>query len=131
MAITEEARFQLFEKLRKALGAEEATTLMEHLPPLGWADVATRRDLDHLEVAMRRDLEHLEVVTRGDLEHLEGAMRGDLEHLEGVMDRRFDELERRFATKDDLHALSNRMVGWMLAGQATLVAAVAVLVGLR
>jgi len=26
-----------------------ATTLMEGMPPVGWADVATKRDLEHLE----------------------------------------------------------------------------------
>ena len=34
--------------LEEVLGREEASTLMEHLPPVGWADVATKRDIDHL-----------------------------------------------------------------------------------
>ncbi|MEA2931889.1 MAG: hypothetical protein QOI56_674 [Actinomycetota bacterium] len=46
MAIDERTRHQLFLRLEEVLGDEEASTLMEHLPPVGWADVATKRDLD-------------------------------------------------------------------------------------
>jgi hypothetical protein len=52
MAISEESRHHLYVRLEKVLGAEEATTLMEHLPPVGWADVATKRDLDALAVTI-------------------------------------------------------------------------------
>lgn len=46
MAISEEARHDLYSALERSIGHEHATTLMEHLPPVGWADVATRRDLE-------------------------------------------------------------------------------------
>ncbi len=46
MAIDERTRHQLFLRLEEVLGDEDANTLMEHLPPVGWADVATKRDLD-------------------------------------------------------------------------------------
>jgi hypothetical protein len=49
MAISEESRHHLYNKLENVLGSEDATVLMEHLPPVGWADVATKRDLDALE----------------------------------------------------------------------------------
>lgn len=52
MAIDERSRHELYLKLEQLLGSQEATTLMEHLPPIGWADVATKRDLDHLEARM-------------------------------------------------------------------------------
>ena len=57
MAITEDQRHDLYEGLVEVLGREKATTLMEHLPPVGWADVATKRDLDHQSTVTRRDLE--------------------------------------------------------------------------
>lgn len=34
------------------LGPDAATTLIEHLPPVGWADVATKHDLVGLEQRM-------------------------------------------------------------------------------
>jgi hypothetical protein len=46
MAIDERARHQLYLRLEDVLGREEATALMEHLPPVGWADVVTKHDLD-------------------------------------------------------------------------------------
>ncbi len=48
MAVTEESRYQLFQRLDELLGPEKVSTMMELLPPVGWADVATKRDLDHL-----------------------------------------------------------------------------------
>jgi hypothetical protein len=35
-------------RLEQALGPESAERLMELLPPVGWADVVTKRDLDAL-----------------------------------------------------------------------------------
>ena len=48
MAISEESRHHLYLRLEEVLGSEEAATLMEHLPPVGWADVATKRDIEGL-----------------------------------------------------------------------------------
>jgi hypothetical protein len=52
VTIDERTRHQLYLRLEAVLGAEEATTLMEHLPPVGWADVATKHDLHALETRM-------------------------------------------------------------------------------
>jgi len=46
----------LHRKLEAVLGAEEANTLMAHLPPVTWHDVATKDDLRALESVFRSDL---------------------------------------------------------------------------
>jgi hypothetical protein len=57
VAITEDERHELHQGLIEVLGRGRAKTLMEYLPPVGWADVATKRDLDHQSAVTRRDLE--------------------------------------------------------------------------
>jgi ABC-type uncharacterized transport system YnjBCD ATPase subunit len=49
MAITDEARNHLFNTLREKLGSEDAATMMDMLPPGGWADVARRDGVDGLQ----------------------------------------------------------------------------------
>jgi hypothetical protein len=73
MSVDERSRLQLAEAVKRMLGDDEGITLMELLPPVGWADVATKADLLHLE---RR-----------------------FDELEGRFDVRFDELEQRIGLR--------------------------------
>lgn len=49
VTIDERSRLQLAEAAKRAFGDDEGITLMELLPPVGWADVATKADLLSLE----------------------------------------------------------------------------------
>ncbi|MGZ4707100.1 MAG: hypothetical protein ACXWCM_19730 [Acidimicrobiales bacterium] len=49
MTIDERARHELFITAERSLGHDQSETLMELLPPVGWADVATKADLVALE----------------------------------------------------------------------------------
>ena len=66
MAVDERARHELYEQLARVLGPEAATTLLEHLPPGGWSDVATTRDLDQLEqrIALRFEASEVRIDAR-------------------------------------------------------------------
>ncbi len=72
MTITEANRHQLHQALITALGEEEAATLMEHLPPVGWAGVATKTDIEHLRLATSSEV---------------GTVRSDPDIAAGVADR--------------------------------------------
>jgi len=45
MATTEQERLEMHLGLRKALGDDVANTVMAHLPPSGWGDVARKHDV--------------------------------------------------------------------------------------
>ena len=52
-------RQSLHARLVELVGADETALLMNYLPPVGWADVATKRDLEVLRAemaALRSDL---------------------------------------------------------------------------
>jgi hypothetical protein len=49
------------------LNGEAADTLMELLPPVGWADVATKTDIQHLH----DEMQHLRNELKGDMLNLQ------------------------------------------------------------
>jgi hypothetical protein len=60
MVVDERTRHGLYTRLEEVLGSEHAVTLMEHLPPVGWADVATKHDLAALELRLGQRIDGLE-----------------------------------------------------------------------
>lgn len=90
MPVDERSRHQLFRRLDEVLGPEHAATLIEHLPPVGWADVATKRDLDALELR--------------------------LDQRFALIDERFERVDERFGWMDDsfgqrLEAAKQELIG--------------------
>ncbi len=67
MAMTEAARQELYEALKEHIGVDPADTLMAAMPPVGWADVATKRDLDVLRNEVRLELEARTQSLRADI----------------------------------------------------------------
>ncbi len=98
MVVDERARHDLHTRLVDVLGDEEAATLMAQLPPVGWADVARRDDIDRLE----RRIDGLDV---------------RFDSLEQRMDGKFEAFEQRMDSKmsDKLDALEHRLLATVRA----------------
>ena len=79
MRITEASRFQLRTAIGQILDEEAADTLMELLPPVGWADVATKTDLQHLRDEMQADIKNLRDELKGDMHALQLTIEATLE----------------------------------------------------
>jgi len=54
MAISDTARLDMLAGLRTHVGEAVANTLIEHLPPGGWYDVARTADIDRLDARFDR-----------------------------------------------------------------------------
>jgi hypothetical protein len=79
MSITEASRFQLRTAIGQILDEEAADTLMELLPPVGWADVATKTDLQHLRGELKGDIQNLRDELKGDMRALQLTIEATLE----------------------------------------------------
>jgi len=68
MAVGEADRNELYRQLERIIGKKPTETMMALLPPVGWADVATKDDLRHESVAVRSDLARESESLRKDIE---------------------------------------------------------------
>ena len=93
MTISETARLDMLSGLRTHVGEAVANTLMEHLPPGGWYDVARTGDFDRIETRIDR----LEI--RFDkLEARFDKLEARIDKLEARLDDRIDTLTQKIET---------------------------------
>ena len=118
MTISESDRLTMLAGLQTHLGGFVADTLMEHLPPGGWHDVARTSDFDRLRdemIAMRQEL-------RSELRSEISGVRTELrEEISGVRTELREEISElrlelreeisgvRMELHSDIQALSDRL----------------------
>ena len=90
MAISETARLDMLSGLRTHVGEAVANTLMEHLPPGGWYDVARTGDIDRIETRLDR--------LEGRIDRLEARLDDRIDGLEARLDDRIDKLTQKIET---------------------------------
>jgi hypothetical protein len=102
MSITEASRFQLRTAIGQILSEEAADTLMELLPPVGWADVATKTDLQHLRDELKADILNLRNEFKADILNLRNEFKADIQALqlsfETTLEKRLHEQTKWFIT---------------------------------
>lgn len=79
MAVTERQRHDLLIAVEEVLDAAHAETLMNLLPPVGWADVATKHDLDLQRELLEARLDTVRTELQGDIGRLRAEVKADLE----------------------------------------------------
>jgi hypothetical protein len=78
MSTNDKARLELHRRLESVLGAEEAMTLMSHLPPVTWDQVATKDDLRALEASLRAEISVSASGLRTEMANLRTEVRTEL-----------------------------------------------------
>jgi tetrahydromethanopterin S-methyltransferase subunit G len=97
MTISETARLEMFGGLQKSLGEAVANTLIEHLPPGGWFDVARTGDFDRIEIRLDKldnRIDKLEARLDDRIDKLEAR----IDKLEARLDDRIDTLTQKIET---------------------------------
>ncbi len=131
MTITDADRHRLYDALVATLGEQEATILMEHLPPVGWADVATKTDLEHLRAATKADIDGL----CSQFDGLRTEVGSGFAAMQATIDARTDLLRAEIATtastlQASMAERSASQLRWIIATMLASYAVIAALAGL-
>ena len=97
MSITDHQRLKLLRTLETVIGPEDAGTLMDHLPPVTWANEAT---VDHVSsvghqtaTALRGEMQVLSTQLRSEMNQLGTELRSEVDQhgsrLEAAIERGF------------------------------------------
>lgn len=74
MTITDTKRFELHQYLRTHMETNMADTLMDHLPPAGWSDLARTTDVMAIRTELRNEIQAVRTELKGDIAELRAEM---------------------------------------------------------
>ncbi|MGB0800381.1 MAG: hypothetical protein ACPGSH_01280, partial [Ilumatobacteraceae bacterium] len=107
MSITDRQRLKLLRTLETVIGPEDAGTLMDHLPPVTWANVAT---VDHVSsvghqtaTALRGEMQVLSTQLRSEMNELGTELRGEMNQLGTELRGEMNQLGIELRSEVDQH----------------------------
>ena len=98
MSTNDKARLELHRRLEAVLGAEEASTLMSHIPPVTWDQVATKDDLRALEASLRSEISVSASGLRAEMADLRTDLRTEMAELRTELRTDMADLRTEFRT---------------------------------
>jgi len=118
MSITDRQRLKLLRTLETVIGPEDASTLMDHLPPVTWANVATvdhvsaigdqttktlRSEMQVLSTQLRSEMNELRVELRSDMTVLSNQLRSEMNQLGTELRGEMNEFGIQLRSEIDQH----------------------------
>ena len=119
MTVDDRTRLNLHRKLEAVLGQEEADTLMSHLPPVTWNQVATKDDLGTLGTTLRAEMQALGAELRGEMREIRTELRSEMQETRTELRREmhvgFAEMRTEMATlRSEFVEGTNRHIRWLV-----------------
>ena len=119
MTVDDRTRLELHRKLEAVLGPEEADTLMAHLPPVTWHDVATKDDLEPIHTTVTASAAQL----RTEMNAMGAQLRTEIDALGTRLHTEVNAMGTQLRTemqtmRAELHAdfveATNRQIKWLV-----------------
>lgn len=126
MTSSDNDRRILHAAVEQMCGPRPAEILMEHLPPAGWSDLATRNDVESASLLLRTDMEIGFEKVRAEFSAVRAEMRTEFSNIRAEMAAMRAELvayiEKGFRSQ------TWKLVGALIASQSATIGALALLI---
>jgi hypothetical protein len=122
VTIADTKRFELHQYLRTQMETDMADTLMDHLPPAGWSDLARTGDVSAVRIELKSEIQTVRAELKAEIAELRTELKGEIAELRTEL--KSDIAELRAEMLDRFAAQTK----WFLVFTLTNVASMAALV---